>query len=154
MWWCGHFLKLRMPTPEQSHTHYLCNRVAGCVSQDFNMTLSEPQDYEFLFGKLAELLSFTQKGAAPKMMRWFSCNELWHIRSSEFWSLKMLLQHHLGGNRANDDWESMRDPAEMMQAPPSMTKSPSHTLCNAPPHLCTNTNPSRSVPRVGCQINS
>ena len=82
------------------------------------MTLSEPQDYEFLFGKLAELLSFTQKGAAPKMMRWFSCNELWHIRSSEFWSLKMLLQHHLGGNRANDDWESMRDPAEMMQAPP------------------------------------
>ena len=50
------------------------------------------------------------------MMRWFSANELWHERSSEFWALKMLLQHHLGDTRADDDWMEMRDPAEVMQA--------------------------------------
>ena len=50
-------------------------------------------------------------------MRWFSVNELWHTRSSEFWALKMLLQHH-SGDASDEPLAYMEDPADMMRKNP------------------------------------
>jgi hypothetical protein len=78
---------------------------ADFIASDRGVTLESSDDREALFWSLAELPSFTRKGVAPKMMRWFSVHELWEERSREFYALKMILQHCSGvraANRAQD----------------------------------------------------
>ena len=69
---------------------------ADHIASDRGTTVESPEDRAALFSSLAELPSFTRKGVAPKMMRWFSVNDLWEERSQEFYALKMILQHCSG----------------------------------------------------------
>jgi hypothetical protein len=66
------------------------------IASDRGTTVESLEDRAALFSSLAELPSFTRKGVAPKMMRWFSVNDLWEERSQEFYALKMILQHCSG----------------------------------------------------------
>jgi len=67
---------------------------AHLIAVDHDMAYhGDGQDHERIFETLAELPSFKNKGATPKMMRWFSVNEMWDDRRREFWSLKLILQH-------------------------------------------------------------
>jgi len=69
---------------------------ADHIASDRGTTVESLEDRAALFSSLAELPSFTRKGVAPKMMRWFSVNDLWEERSQEFYALKMILQHCSG----------------------------------------------------------
>ena len=87
---------------------------AHLIAQDHGLQhQGDGNDHERVFNVLSALPSFQEKGASPKMMRWFSCNQMWHERKSEFWATKLILQHA----NANEDGPlaEVFDPAKVMQ---------------------------------------
>jgi hypothetical protein len=66
---------------------------AHLIASDMGMSCSGDGAHDRIFQALATLRSFTRKGAAPKMMRWFSVNALWEEQKGDFWALKLILQH-------------------------------------------------------------
>ena len=99
----------------------LFRKFAELIAEDAGMVLETEADYEVLWNRLPDLLrSFVEKGAVPKLMRWFSVNGLFEERKTEFWGLKMLLQHHLGDSDPDDADAliGMQDPAQVMQQNP------------------------------------
>jgi hypothetical protein len=65
--------------------------------------------------------SFSKKGIAPKSMRWFSINQVWHEHKQELFTLRMVLEHHNGEDVNLEDGHL--DPAVAMQADPKKDDS-------------------------------
>lgn len=60
---------------------------APLIAEDMCIPCNSDEDHAAVFARVTELPSFVRKGVSPKMMRWFSVNQLWHERRSEFWAL-------------------------------------------------------------------
>ena len=89
-------------------------KFAHLIADDFG--LGEGVSDECTFACLSALPSFVEKGAAPKMMRWFSINQMWEARKTEFWSLKLILQH--ASSSEDGPMAEVFDPAKLMSQNP------------------------------------
>ena len=69
---------------------------APLIAQDLGTVIRDETDYDSVFNCLPEMPSFSKKGIAPKSMRWFSINQVWHEHKRELFTLRMVLEHHNG----------------------------------------------------------
>ena len=91
------------------------------IAQDLGLVIRDETDYESVFNCLPEMPSFSKKGIAPKSMRWFSINQVWHEHKGEMFTLRMVLEHYNGDDV--DLADGHLDPAAAMQADPKKDDS-------------------------------
>ena len=101
----------------ETHTSPIFLKYVHLIAADFGMPSSTEEDHLAVFLKLADMASVCEKGAAPKMMRWFNINELWADRGQDFWALRMLLEFHHGGD-GSEALDAAEDPGALMQSNP------------------------------------
>jgi hypothetical protein len=65
------------------------------IAQDLGLACVTEGDKEQVWERLATLPTFVNKGALPKLGRWFSWNSVAHEQLQELSALRMLLEHHL-----------------------------------------------------------
>jgi hypothetical protein len=94
---------------------------AHLIAQDLGTVIRDENDYDGVFNCLPEMPSFSKKGIAPKSMRWFSINQVWHEHKQELFTLRMVLEHHNGEDVNLEDGHL--DPAVAMQADPKKDDS-------------------------------
>ena len=94
---------------------------AHLIAQDLGTVIRDENDYDGVFNCLPEMPSFSKKGIAPKSMRWFSINQVWHEHKRELFTLRMVLEHHNGEDVNLEDGHL--DPAVAMQADPKKDDS-------------------------------
>ena len=94
---------------------------APLIAQDLGTVIRDETDYDGVFNCLPEMPSFSKKGIAPKSMRWFSINQVWHEHKQELFTLRMVLEHYNGEDVNLEDGHL--DPAVAMQADPKKDDS-------------------------------
>ena len=121
-------------------------KYAARIAKDLGLRCDTDQEKHHVYTAALEADSFHKQGTYPKMGRWFSWNQVAHEQLTEFWTLRMLLEHHLDPDEGSMvdtafDESALKDAGCFYRPLSSELR-----VCSAPPWFIPPHHSSRDIP--------